>query len=389
VKVEPNVTFGGDVSRGGAGPPRLCTGAESLDARLWEGVGRLLDRAVPLGDLRSHRIELLALARWWELGRPVPSELVAEARMPTIAALSAPALLQRVRESCDGPIVLLKGPEAAACYPVAASRPFGDLDVLVPDAVAVQRALVAAGFKPFGEEASYLRSHQLQPLHYPGFPLVVEVHVRPHWVEGIQPPPVDELFEMAVESVVPVTGISALPRTHHAVLLAVHAWAHEPLGNLRDLIDVAAACQGTSALHADALASAWGVERIWRTTAAAVDALFFGIGPAWPLRIWARHLGDVRERTVLETHLGRWFAAFSAFPLGRAALMALRAMGSDVHPNAEEDWPTKVQRTRRAIRNAFEGRSRHDREAEGASTGGRLRTVSIEDETVRHGRPFA
>jgi Uncharacterised nucleotidyltransferase len=375
------VTFGGDVPRGGAGSPGLCAGSQSLDARLWEGVSRLLDRAVPLGDLRSHRIELLALARWWEVGRPVPSELVAEARMPTIAALSAPALLQRVRESCDGPIVLLKGPEAAACYPVAASRPFGDLDVLVPDADAVQRALIAAGFKPLGEEGSYLHSHQLQPLHYPGFPLVVEVHVRPHWVEGIQPPPVDKLFEMVVESVVPVTGISALPRTHHAVLLAVHAWAHEPLGNLRDLIDVAAALQGTSVPDADALARAWGVERIWHTTVAAVDALLFGKRRAWPLRIWARHLGDVRERTVLETHLERWFAAFSAFPPGRAALMGLRAMGSDVHPNAEEGWPTKVQRTRRAIKNAFEGRSRHDGEVEGASTGGRL--TGVEDSEYR------
>ena len=360
MKVEPKVLFGHHAS------------SPSADTRLWEGVGRLVDRAVSLGDLRSHRLELLALARWWETGRPVPTALVEAARMPTVAALAAPALLQRVRDSCDGPIVLLKGPEAAACYPVASSRPFADLDLLVPDAFAVQRALIAAGFKRLGEERFYVGSHQLAPLHHPGFPLVVEVHVRPHWVEGIRPPPLDELFATAVESVVPVAGISALPRTHHAVLVAVHAWAHEPLGDLRDLIDVAAARQGTSATDTDALASVWGVERIWRTTVAAVDALLFGTPRAWPLRIWARHLSSVRERTVLETHLERWFAGFSAFPFGRAALMAIRAMGTDIRPTAGEDWPNKIQRTRTAIKNAFVGRSQHDREVEDASIGGRL-----------------
>jgi len=340
--------------------------ADGIDRRLWEAVGRLLDRAASLDDLRSHRLELLALGRWRELGRPIPSDLAAEARTAAMTWLAAPFLLQRVRELCNGPIVLLKGPETAAYYPQPSSRPFNDIDVLVPDAGAVQRALIAAGFNPLGEERYFLGSHQLQPLHHPGFPLFVEVHTRPHWVDGIPPPPVDELFETAVESVVPVAGISALPRAHHAVLLAAHAWAHEPLGSLRHLIDIAAARQGTSAAEADALATAWGIERIWRTTTATVDALLFGRRRPWPHRIWALNLGSVRERTVIETHLERWLAGFSAFPLSRAARMAVRAVGGDLGPAAGEDWPTKLRRTRRAIRNAFVRRSQHDSEVERA-----------------------
>src|SRR5262245_23510204 len=133
----------------------------SADTCLWESVGRLVERAVSLADLQSHRLELLALTRWWELGRPIPPALVEAARVPTVAALAAPALLQRVRDSCDGPIVLLKGPETAACYPVASSRPFDDLDLLVPDALTVQRDLIGAGFKQLGEDRLYAGSHQL------------------------------------------------------------------------------------------------------------------------------------------------------------------------------------------------------------------------------------
>jgi hypothetical protein len=268
--------------------------------------------------------------------------------------------------------VLLKGPEAAACYPEPSSRPFNDVDVLVPDAIRVQRTLVAAGFRPLGEERLYVGSHQLQPLQHPGFPLLVEVHMRPKWVDGIPPPPVQELFDTAVESVVPVAGISALPRAHHAVLLAAHGWAHEPLGSLRHLIDIAAARQGMSDSEADALATAWGIGRIWRTTVAAIDSLLFGARRPWPLRVWARNLAGVRERTVLEMHLERWLAGFAAFPLRRAVPMAIRAVEADVRPGAHEGWARKFRRTRGAIRNAFVGRSRHDTEVESDSVGERL-----------------
>ena len=207
--------------------------------------------------------------------------------------------------------------------------------------------------------------------HHEGFPLVVEVHTRPHWVDGLPLPPVKDLFEVAIESVVQVPGISALPPAHHSVLLAAHTWAHEPLGSLRDLIDIAAARRGTMASEADALAAAWGLQRIWQTTGATVDALLFGARRPWPLRVWARSLGGVRERTVLENHLERWLAGFSAFPPIQAARAAVRAVNGDARPFRDEDWPAKLRRTRTAIKNAFVRRSRHDSEVESALVGSR------------------
>jgi hypothetical protein len=333
-----------------------------FDIRLWEGVSRLLDRSISVEDLRWHQLELLALSCWRWSGHPIPSQWAAMAREAAMKSLAIPPLLQRLRDSCEGPIVLLKGPETAACYPEPLSRPFGDVDLLVPDPVGVQRAIIAAGFRPLDEEGAFLDCHQMAPLYHPGFPFLVEVHRRPHWIAGISPPPVESLFEVAVESVVPVAGISALPRVHSAVLHAVHAWAHEPLGGLRHLIDVAAARQGTSDSEADELATAWGIDRLWRTTTAAIDALFFAGQHPWPLRVFARHLESVRERTVLESHLSRWIAPFAAFPPGPATGLALRAIGDDCRPLAGEDWGAKLGRARTAIRNALVRRSRHDAE---------------------------
>ena len=64
--------------------------------------------------------------------------------------LAAPETLARVRRVVDGPILLHKGPEAAAAYPDPVMRGFDDIDLIVRDAPAVQRALVRAGFVEIG-----------------------------------------------------------------------------------------------------------------------------------------------------------------------------------------------------------------------------------------------
>jgi hypothetical protein len=133
------------------------------------------------------------------------------------------------------------------------------------------------------------------------------------------------------------------------------------------LIDVAASLQGVSTSEVEALATVWGIDRLWRTTVAAIDALLIAARPPWSLRLWARHLGSVRERTVFETHLSRWFAGFSIHAPTVAIGVALRAAVEDLRPVADEDWPTKLGRTRRAVRDAFIRRSRHDAEVERAS----------------------
>ena len=105
VTAQPNGAVRARVPREAADGPHLGT-ASGLDGDFWESVGRFLDRAASLEDLRSHGIEPLALASRLRVGRLVPSTFIAEVRASALPSLAAPLLLQRVRELCDGPIVL-------------------------------------------------------------------------------------------------------------------------------------------------------------------------------------------------------------------------------------------------------------------------------------------
>ena len=105
-------------------------------------------------------------------------------------------------------------------------------------------------------------------------------------------------------------GLLALEPARHAVALAVHAWAHVPLGRLGRLVDVAALSQGADARRAGVgsrapgTSSGSGARRRPRSTRS------FGERRR-PLagHVWARHLWGVREPTVLERHLERWLGA--------------------------------------------------------------------------------
>src|ERR671918_2916762 len=124
--------------------------ADSEDG-LWGGVDALIDRAPTADDLRGHRLEVLAAKRFRARGLPVPLDFVSQERSAAIVALSAPLVLRRVREAYDGPVVVLKGPEVAARYPDAALRAYGDVDLLVPDALGTHRILLDAGFQLVGD----------------------------------------------------------------------------------------------------------------------------------------------------------------------------------------------------------------------------------------------
>jgi Uncharacterised nucleotidyltransferase len=332
---------------------------------LWAAVDRLVEESSEddLDDLIEHRIHLLAARRWRALGRPVPPAVVREERLAALGVITAPLVLRRVRELSEGPILLLKGPEAAARYPDPALRPFKDLDLLVADAPAVQRALLEAGFKPVGNPALYVGIHHQRPLWLPGQPLVVEIHSEPKWPDGIAPPPVDELFALGVPSAVGVAGVHALPGPVHALTLAAHSWAHEPLRRLIELVDVAALAHEGDRTELAALARRWGIERIWRATLGASDALLSSERRrTWPLRLWARNLEDVRGRTVLESHLERWLAGYWSHPPAQALREMLSAAAREVRPAQGESWQAKLVRTRRAFQNAFAARTAHDRE---------------------------
>ena len=335
------------------------------ETALWQGVRRLVCRVPTVADVHAHVLESLAVAYWPTAGRFVSPELAAEARSGAHAVLAAPLLLERVRAACDGPLVLLKGPEVTACYPRPAMRSFDDLDLLVPDPRAAYRSLVSAGFVPVGEASRYVGIHHLRPLHLAGFPLTVEIHARPKWIEGVPPPPLEELLAGAVPSeAVSVDGILGLPAAQQTLMLASHSWAHTPFGSLRQLIDTAAVRERASRLELDSLARRWQIERLWHLTDRTLDALLFESRKTWPLHTWARDLPRGRDRTVLEGHLERWLASFAVYPRRRALRSSAAAIRNDLRLGRDDDWHTKLRRTRIAAKNALVRRSEHDAEIE-------------------------
>lgn len=226
-------------------------------------------------------------------------------------ALVVGHVLEVVRSAVDGPLVLMKGPEAAASYPTPDCRPFGDLDVLTADAEAAFPALVRAGFTEIGESEA---AHHAPPLVWPGVPLKIELHSTVKWVSGLPTPPNHELLGLTRPSRTGVEGVDGFVPAAHAVLLAGHAWAHDPLQCLGQLIDIAAVLTETDRAEADEIARCWGCERLWRTTSAAIDGLLGRREPSMPLRTWARHLLSSREPRVMERSLARIAAPAWALP---------------------------------------------------------------------------
>lgn len=338
----------------------------AADGDIWPAVDRLVDRAARVEDLRAHRIHLLAARRWRAAGRPVPPELQADERRAVVAALTAPVLLRRVREACDGPLVLVKGPEVGARYPDPALRAYHDLDLLVPDPPAAQRALLAAGFVEVGDPRLYEDIHHERPLAAPDLPLHLELHSEPKWPDAGAPPRTEELLGAAIPTALGVDGVGTLPSAHHALVLAAHSWAHSPLRRVGELVDVAVVSDGAHSGELRALAARWGLRRIWDTTAAAADALLDGGRPTWPLRTWARQLPAVRDRTVLETHLEHWLSGFSALPLGGALAAGAGALATELRSAPGEPTAAKLSRTRLAVRNALVRRSEHVEQVERA-----------------------
>lgn len=329
---------------------------------LWERVDRLIDRASDLEGLRAHGLHLLAARRWRARGLPVPDELKREEVIAASRLLAVPAVLGSIRAAYDGPLILLKGPELGAHYPDPALRPFADLDVLVPDAHSTQQTLIRAGFRVLGDPESYMDKYHGAPLAWRNLPVAVEVHQRPKWVSGLEPPDVD-FFSVAVRSRTGLDNVLALPPAHHAMIAAAHSWAHEPLRRALDLVDVAAladAAGGYEPLRA--AARSYGMSRLWRTTEAAAEALIDLRRPPRPLRLWARNLTEVRERTVFETHVARWLADFWALPPHQATARTASTLAREVGRSPDEQWSAKLARVRLAVRNAADSRIQHDRE---------------------------
>ena len=236
------------------------------------------------------------------------------------------------------PRYVVKGPEFAALYPDPTLRCYWDVDLLVEDAEGAQRALVSAGFEPFGDPSLYLDIHHLRPLRPPGLLLAVEIHSAPKWIEGRQAPTMNELLAVAGPRDGGPAGILVLPPEHHVLLLAAHSWAHEPLRRLRDIVDIALVGAAADRGETERLARRWGIERLWRTTRGVVESVQSGRVDHMVLRLWARNLRTARERTVFENHLARLTSDFWALPLPRRGASCPGNVYRDLRPEDTEPW---------------------------------------------------
>lgn len=330
---------------------------------VWGRVEEIVHRADSVDALKRHGVELVAAHVWRQRGRPVPDELYVDERIAAIRTLAVPVLLNRIRAAYDGRLVLMKGPEVGARYPDPALRPFRDLDFLVDDPPAAHAALKAAGFVELGDATRYEGAHHLGPLVWPALPLGIELHREPHCPPWLTPPDAAELLQLTRPSTTQVSGLFGLVPAAHAVLLAAHSWAHEPLGRLLDLIDVNAVLETEHDRDlAYELAVRWRLARVWRTTIAAADALLGGSDSIPVLRTWARHLACVRKRTVFETHLTRWAGPACGLPENGMRRLggATRIFTEAARPREDERWLDAIRRTRLAIAHAPRPQSEHD-----------------------------
>ena len=290
---------------------------------------------------------------------PFRRGLSAELRSAAVLTLLASELLERVRAAVDGPLMLIKGLEVASLYPEPSLRPFADVDLLAAHPDAAYQALLAAGCVPIGHRDSYYEDrHHLRPLQWPGLPFAIEIHRRPEWPKWSEPPSSADLFSSTVPSATGVDGLLGLAPPAHAVVLAAHSWSGAPLRRLLDLIDVMVLA-GSVREEAESLAARWDLLRVWRTTTAAAEALFLGRKAPWSLRIWARDLPEVRDRSVLGNHLRPLTGAFWGLSFHRALRVAGGELFSHSRPEPGEEWSAKLARTKGAFRHAFDNLSEH------------------------------
>jgi len=329
-------------------------------ALVWDRVDALVDRAPTIDSLLAHRLHLVAARVWRSRGWTLPPELEAEARRAGMIAMPAYPLLERACAAYDGKLMLMKGAEVAAHYRHPSDRYFCDLDLLADDASAAQRALIEAGFVECGDPENYEHQQHLSPLVWPGVPLFIEVHRRPNSPAWLPPPPVDEILKLSVPSATGVEGLLAPDPAAHALLLVAHSWAQAPLRRLADLLDVAALVGEDGRRRAAELARRWGWEGMWQVAASAGDAVLSN--GAWPasLRVWARHLTQTRDRTVLEEHITRIAAPACALPVSAVPGAVATAIRLTATRREDERWSHKLKRSGLALAHAFMPRSRHD-----------------------------
>ncbi|MGH3625900.1 MAG: nucleotidyltransferase family protein [Sciscionella sp.] len=216
----------------------------------------------------------------------VPDELLQDERQAAIMALAVPVVLERVCDAYQGLVVLMKGPEAAAHYPSTRLRPFRDLDLLVDDPDQAHRALRLAGFIDVGDPLRYVGVHHLAPLGWPGLPLAVELHRELNHPRWLPAPAAHDLFQMTRPSATGANGLRGPVPAAHAVLLALHSWAHAPLRRILDLIDVSTSASRSVGRRTGHSRSSWHSAGLWGSS---------GARPSPPLTLYCAIVGEPRR----------------------------------------------------------------------------------------------
>lgn len=321
------------------------------DVGLWDRVEELVDRAPTSEALRLHRLHLIATRIRSRRGESIPSGIADEWRGRTLIALTARPVLERVRDAYDGRLLLMKGPETSSRYPDPTDRPFRDVDILVDAPHSAQRSLINAGCLEFGGRAP----HHLPALYWPDVTLLIELHSRPKSPAWLPEVSADMIFGHATASRTAIDGLLAPDPAAHALLLAAHGWAHDPLRRLRDVIDIAAILQDADRSRTSAYARERGWDRLWNVTAAVTDAVTTdGALPRW-LSLWTRHLLSARDRTLLEHQLAQLVAPACSVPARQAPRLLARHVRDIVAPRADEPWAHKVRRSGHALPRAAGG----------------------------------
>ena len=305
---------------------------------LIETFGRMIDRFEPtIGELRAHGLQLLAAHHLSQRGRVVPPELLADWVAAARTERETAALLARVRDAVEGPIVLLKGPEVTAHYPIAGLRTWADLDVLVPEPERAWERLRRSGFSPAGDTA-HSTHHHLQALANDSGRLPLEVHrglSRPLWATG---PSAEEILLGAVPTRTGHAGFLAPEPAAHAVYLAAHSWGHLPFRSARDLIEEELLVPTESdQRRAERLAGAWGLGRVWTKNRKLVHEIEADVGCAQRDRDFRRYPLTGPVRSLRDRSVARTLAAVAAGPLfaddGRSILSGLiRSTGRVISP---------------------------------------------------------
>lgn len=99
---------------------------------------------------------------------------------------------------------------------------------------------------------------------------------------------------------------------------------------------------------------------MWDTSVAVMDAVIGDRRPRLSHRLWARHLLEVRERVVLENHIGRLAGPVGSLPASEVPRAMACAFRHTAAPDRDENWTTQVRRTGLAIAHAFRPLSEHE-----------------------------